>query len=226
MKVKKPTHRQTCHALAAMMLREPWADAVGWELAVSGSQFDLLAVTGAAAEEKWRRRLIGWDNLKTWARENGVPAGPPPKRIPPRVLIGEVKMSRQDLQAGIRRGQFGRYQESPAAPSHLLLVAWDEALRRAQGAQATEGYWTPRDTEVALADLEEMGVPPVWGVARACALPARNQEIQISVLRRPLRLHDGGDLLHRLGLAERMARSLTYRVLSPTSPEVEVDDGH
>jgi hypothetical protein len=224
MKADKPTHRQTCRAIARFLLEQPWADVVGWELAVSGSQFDVMAVSAAKSEETWRRALLGWEQRKEWSARMRSNPGLPPKRVPPRTMIAEVKMSRADLQAGLRRGQLERYKDSPAEPSHLLLVVWQDALKRTAGG----GFWVDRDTEIALADLDEMGVPPFWGVARAHAYPRPNgvleKEIQISVLRRPTRLHPAEDLLHRLGLAERMARSLAYRVLSPTSPETEGAD--
>lgn len=210
--MSKPTHRETCRATAGLLNREPWADVVCWELGVDGRQFDVLAVSGLGVEEKNQRRLQVWERRRAWAGEEKRPG-----RTLPRVLVGEVKMSRSDLQAGVRRGQLDAYREGPVRPSHLLLVVWEDALVRARGSS----YWDAACTRAALDDLSALGVPETWGVARAHPTHSRTPGVMLSLLRRPPRLHDGGELLHRLGLVERAARSFSFRVLSRTSPMEE-----
>jgi hypothetical protein len=209
--MEKPTHRETCRAVARILLQEPWADAVCWEVGVQDSTFDILAVTGATAEERQRRKIQGWESRAACGFKER-----PPRPPDVRVLVGEVKMSRSDLQAGIRRGQLEQYLHSRAKPSHLLLVVWEGALRR-----SGDGPWLSADTDAALADLSMLGVPDFWGVARVRATPEQRAKAEAFVIRRPQRMNDGGSLVHRIALAEKMARSLAYRVLSQTSPEME-----
>lgn len=206
----KPTHRETCRAAARLLLAEPWADAVCWEVGSAVGQLDLLAVTGSTTEEKHRKAVERWER-------RGARPEDRPRHTVPRILVGEVKMSREDLRAGLRRSQLDLYQRDPVVKgSHFLLVVWEEVLD-----PPAKGWWSTEDTETALARLRLMGVPDTWGIARAHLSQGRRKEIMVSVLRRPPRLNDGGPLLHRLTLIEKMARSFSYRVLSRTSPEDE-----
>lgn len=214
----KPTHRETCRALASLLLSEPWADSVCWEVGIDGSQFDVLAVTGHASVDRQMKRTQLWEQRVNWQRKRGHPEDPSPRSPVPRIAVGEVKMSREDLLAGIHRGQFRKYQEHPVRGSHFLLAVWEEALVRAN---PMIGYWRPEDTQAALADLSSIGIPGCWGVVRVHLHLGRKEELGLDVIRRAERQNDGGPLLHRLGLAEKMGRSLAYRILSPSSPEQE-----
>ena len=215
--MSKPTHRETCRSVAQLLTREPWADVVCWELGVDGQQFDVLAVSGLTTEERDQRRTALWQRRSTWKAERKLEQEKPPRPTIPRILVGEVKMSRSDLQAGIRRGQLASYQKGPVQPSHLLLIVWEDALVR----PASSPFWDSACTRVTLEDLAAQGVPDTWGVARAHPTHSRKPGVMISLLRLPPRLHRGGDLLHRLSLVERVARSFSYRVLSKSSPMSE-----
>jgi hypothetical protein len=217
--VNKPTHRETCRAIASQLLREEWADAACWEVAFGGHQLDVIAVSATASAEKESVRMATWESRAGWARSRNRPEPERPSRILPRVAVVEVKVSRSDLQAGLRRGQLREYASDPKIQgTHFSLALWDEVLVRAPGSQ---GWWRTQDQEAALADLSALGVPDGWGVIRVSRSKGRDQTLYVEVLRRAARLRPAPDLGHRLGLVETMARSLAYRVLSPTSPERE-----
>ena len=217
--MSKPTHRETCRAIASHLLREEWADAACWEVGINGHQLDVIAVSATSSAEKDARRFASWEERARWARSRNRPEPEKPSRIIPRVAVVEVKVSRSDLQAGLRRGQLREYASDPKVQgTHFSLALWEGVLARAPG---DPGWWRRQDQEAALADLGALGVPEGWGVIRIARSPGRDRTLYVDVLRRATRLRPPPDLTHRLGLVELMARSLAYRVLSPTSPEQE-----
>lgn len=215
----KPTHRETCRAIASQLLREEWADAACWEVGIGGHQLDVIAVSATTSAEKEARRFAAWESRAEWARSHRRAEPEKPARILPRVAVVEVKVNRSDLQAGLRRGQLREYaSDSKVQGTHFSLALWEGVLARAPG---DPGWWRRQDQEAALADLGALGVPEGWGVIRIARSPGRDRTLYVDVLRRATRLRPPPDLTHRLGLVELMARSLAYRVLSPTSPERE-----
>lgn len=217
--MSKPTHRETCRAVASQLLREEWADAACWEVGVNGHQLDVIAVSATSSAEKEARRLATWESRARWARGHGRPEPEKPSRIIPRVAVVEVKVNRSDLLAGLRRGQLREYASDPKVQgTHFSLALWEEVLVRAPG---RVGWWRMEDQEAALADLTSLGVPEGWGVIRIARSAGRDRTLYVDTIRRPTRLRPPPDLGHRLGLVETMARSLAYRALSLTSPERE-----
>ncbi len=186
---------------------------------MGGHQLDVIGVTATSSAEKEAARWAAWESRARWATSRGREAPEKPSRVVPRVGVVEVKVNRSDLQAGLRRGQLVEYASDPKVQgTHFSLALWEEVLVRAPGAA---GWWRSQDQEAALEDLGRMGVPVGWGIIRVHRSMGRDGTLYLETLRRPTRLRPPPDLGHRLSLVETMARSLAYRVLSPTSPEQE-----
>lgn len=207
--MEKPTHREICKAVASHLLREPWADAVCWELGVNCGQLDVLAVSASDLDRKQETALRTWESRSKWREQRGM-ALPQKPSIPPRVMAVEVKVSRSDLAAGIRRGQFQKYVDGWTLGTHYSLAIYEEALRRSS---ANDGWWSYEDRDVALADLSGLGVPAEWGVIRVSRSRGRDATIYVDLLRKPRRIRPAPGLEARLRLTEQMARSLAYRIL-------------
>lgn len=207
MKPGAPTHREVCRAVVGYLLDQPWADAACWELKVGDHQLDALAVSAGLSAAKDAASVELWRRQAESARARGRPSPPGPRRINPRVAVVEVKVSRQDLCAGAKRGQFAAYGASDALrPTHCSVAVWDGAMCEPGGRG---------DVAAALAAA---GVPTSWGVM---IVRRGSSRLLVDTLRPAARERPTPDLAHRLGLVELMARSLAYRVLSRSSPEDE-----
>ena len=112
-----------------------------------------------------------------------------------RVVVCEVKRTRADLLADLRKKKMLKYEKGT---SHTYLAATAEAL--------FYNKWTKKEV---LADLKKKGLPPTWGVL---LLPENNDPAGIVCLRGAKKTWTPPK--HRIAaLNRKVARSYCYRAL-------------
>lgn len=153
-----------------------------------GGVLDVLAITTSRGERQHAANMARWERLRDEAAATGRKFR---RRLPvfrPRVAIAEIKVSRSDLRADLRKGKMRRY-ESQA--THVYLAMPHKLY-----------------DEIELAALESMGLPPYWGLL---SIVGRAVCVQRSPKAYPGACNPTADL--RADLLLQGARSLAYRAL-------------
>ncbi len=186
-----------------------WCDAVCWEF----QSFDVIGLSGMASiqRDQWAVKRHEY-NVKHYGH-----TGKPPRPHKPRLALVEVKLSKSDLRAGIKRKQFKKYEESKLQPTHMYLAVHRDVINPAEEAW----FWGRNRNETLKAGFEmlkELGVPEHWGIVTLGQSRGRDRTLIVEQARQPSACRPDPGLNHRLGVAEKIAASFAYRVLSGDSP--------
>ena len=215
--MNEPTHRDLCRATAAYMLSLDWCTLALWEVSFGTGVADVVAMSSpdmeaghVAAMARWNEQREAWEadaQARADARARIAAAGfkgavpttfalTRPRCPSPRLAVCEVKRTRSDLLRDFGSGKALKYRERA---SHVYLAATPEAF----GVRADVELVGNRELH---ADLEARGVPREYGL----------------ILLRPAKaLHPEPPSREvRVRWCERLARSLLYRVLEGTMPEM------
>ena len=199
------THDEACQAVAWWMRRQRWCSVAATEIAgavyapeVEYPIWDGLGETfGQYKAESMAAMNASIARSQDGGGQLDVIGFSRPQSPRPRVCIAEIKVSRSDLLADLRKRKMLRY-ESQATHCYLAVTA------------AVVGRRTLDDL---LAELPRLGLPVQWGL-----LDIRGQHDVRSVsAARPLRARGLDVTDERLReLAWRVARSCSYRLSSMT----------
>lgn len=203
------THRDLARGLARWFLAQGWCDVAAYEVGLSPGVVDVLALStakragilsdNAARAVATHERRVAWRQASGWT-------DPPvrPSKIRPRIVVAEVKRTRNDLLRDLRDRKMQGYEGTGA--THLYLGATAEAI----------GAEQPGPEQVD--DLRARGLPDRWGVLFLRPIDRKRRDggydsfVSVSSVR-PARAVRGLDERLRDALVEVVARSYSYRVL-------------
>ena len=228
--MNEPTHRDLCRATAAYMLSLDWCTLALWEVSFGTGVADVVAMSSpdmeaghVAAMARWNEQREAWEADAEGRAERasrlasqGFRPLPVPVTFPTarprcpfaRLAVVEVKRTRSDLLRDFGSGKALKYRERA---SHVYLAATPEAF----GVRADVELVGNRELH---ADLEARGVPREYGLI---LLRCVEGGIAKSLIRPAKALHPEPPSREvRVRWCERLARSLLYRVIEGTMPEM------